>query len=42
MLVVDNGWPRALQACKGNENKRRLDKDKKGGSKVKEEVWFLG
>jgi hypothetical protein len=31
---------KALQACKGNENKKWLDLDKKGGSKAKEEVYF--
>jgi hypothetical protein len=34
-LATDNGWPRALQACKGDGKKRQLDQDKKGGSKGK-------
>ncbi len=37
---VDNGWASALQACKGDNNKKLLDQDKKGGSNAKEEVWF--
>ncbi len=39
-MPVDDGWPRVLQACKGDMKKRLLDQDKKGGLKTKEEVWF--
>jgi hypothetical protein len=40
MLAVDDGWSKAIQACKGDGNKRLLDEDKKGSSKAKEEVYF--
>jgi hypothetical protein len=30
-----------IQACKGDRRRRRLDKDKKQGSKAKEEVCFF-
>ncbi len=32
-VVADDGWPSALQAYKVDENRKRLDKDKKGSSK---------
>ncbi len=31
-----NGWPRALQGCKGEEKEMQLDQDKRGDSKAKE------
>ncbi len=34
MLAVDNGWPKALQACQG---RIQLDKNKKGSSNAKED-----
>jgi hypothetical protein len=37
-LATNDGWPRALQACKGNGSRMRLDEDKKGSFKAKEEV----
>jgi len=30
-----NGWPRALQACKGEKKEMQLDRDKKESSKAK-------
>jgi hypothetical protein len=39
-LAIDDWWLRAIQACKGDENKRLLDQDKKGNSKAKEEIYF--
>jgi hypothetical protein len=35
-LATDDGWPRPLQAWKGEGKKMLLDKDKKRHSKVKE------
>jgi hypothetical protein len=35
-LATDEGWPRPLQAWKGEGKKMLLDKDKKRHSKVKE------
>ncbi len=37
MLATDDGWPRALQARKGNGNRTLLDKYNKGSSKAKED-----
>ncbi len=36
-LATNDGWPRVLQACKGEGNKM-LDQDKKGSSKAKEDM----
>jgi hypothetical protein len=41
-----NGWPKVLQACKGEEKEMRLDQDKKGNLKAKEGrsvicAWYL-
>jgi hypothetical protein len=42
MLAVDEGWPRAFQACKRNGNRMRLGEDKKGSSRAKKRsLWFL-
>ncbi len=30
-----DGWPRVLQACKGEEKEMWLDQDKRGNSKAK-------
>jgi hypothetical protein len=40
-LAADDGWPRVLQACKGDGNKRLLDQDKKGSSKAKEDKFVV-
>jgi hypothetical protein len=37
---LTNGWPRALQTCKGEEKEMQLDKDKKTCSKAKEVCGF--
>jgi hypothetical protein len=39
-LAVDDGWPRAVQACKGNENKMLMDEDKRS-SKAKEDMFVV-
>jgi hypothetical protein len=36
MLTTNNGWPRALEACKGDGSRMLLDEDKKGSLKAKE------
>ncbi len=42
MLVVDEGWPRAFQACKKDGNRMGLGEDKKGSSRAKKRsLWFL-
>ncbi len=41
MLATYNGWPRVLQACKGNGGRMWLDKDKKGSSKAKEDMFVV-
>jgi len=35
-----NGWPRALQGCKGEEKETWLDKNKNGSSKEKDRSIF--
>ncbi len=41
-VATDDGWLSALQACKGDGSRKRLDKDKKGSSKEEGHVrfWF--
>jgi len=34
-LAEDDGWPRALQACKGDGSRTLSDEYKKGSSKAK-------
>jgi hypothetical protein len=41
MLATNDGWPRTLQACKGEGSKRLLDEDKKGSSKAKERRYVV-
>jgi hypothetical protein len=41
-LVVDDEWPSAIQACKGDGKKGRLDQDKKQGLKAKKGRFVFG
>jgi hypothetical protein len=40
-VVADDGWPSALQACKGNRSRWMLDKYKKGSSKEKKDMFVV-
>ncbi len=40
-VAADDGWPSALQACKGDGSRKRFNKNKKGSSKEEGEGLFL-
>jgi hypothetical protein len=41
-VTANDGWPSALQACKGDGGRKQLDEVKKGSSKEENTLVFGG